>query len=217
MKALEKLRVQLVKDYPGDSPTFSRGSLPKESEAFFQNIVLPAFEKIRKEFNAFHFNVAVRKFVHVVRLEVKDGCSFFCLSIKTNKLNFGVILTVSYHDHSICSYNYEDRLLLEERFDLSKIRQALPEELIITIFSDTFINRKTYLKRIVETEENEARELIELEREERRAKLLKLRQENDDLDLDARMQKYLDVPQYSDLVYWVTMFYDLEFGDRRFP
>lgn len=214
MKALENLRVQLVKDYPGDTPVFGKAPLPKESEFFFETLVVPAFEKIKKEFDTFHFTVAVRRFVHVTRLDIKDGCSFFSLSIKTNSKNSSVLLTISYRDYSICSKNYDDKTLLEEKFDLSKIQQVLPEDLIITIFSDTFINRKIYLKRIVESEENEAREHTEFFREERRSKLIKLKQENDALDPQEKFRKYLDAPQFSEMLHWVEVFYDLEIDEE---
>ena len=218
MKALEKLRVQLIKDYPGDTPTFDRAPLPKESKFLFENLVVPAFEKIIKEFAPFHFTVSVRRFIRVMRLEIKDGCSSFSLSIKTSSKNSSVLLTITYRDHSICLSKDDEKILLEERFDLSKIREALPEDLLMTIFSDTFINRKTYLKRIVESEENDAREQAEFLREERRFKLIRLKQENDALDPRGKFRKYLDAPQFSEMLRWVEMFYDLEISEESgFP
>ncbi|MDQ3802128.1 MAG: hypothetical protein M3384_22100 [Acidobacteriota bacterium] len=211
MKALELLRMQLVKDYPGDTPAFGKAlDSPEEAAFFFENLVIPAFEKIKKEFDSFHFTVNVRRFPRVTRLDIRDGCSLFTCSIKISRKYACAILTIFYRDHSICSYNFEERTLLEERFDLSKIYQVLPEELIITIFSEIFINRRIYLKRLVETEENERREKEELRRETRRAKLINLKRNNEKFDPRDEFQKYLDSPEYARMMSWFDTFFDPE-------
>ena len=103
-------------------------------------------------FESFHFEVSFRKSPYVTRMDIKDGCTQFSFSVKVSRKFACVILRAGYRDNSICAYDFNEPVLLEERFDLSRISQDLPEELIITIFSDTFLNRKTYLKRISDTE-----------------------------------------------------------------
>lgn len=208
MKVLEQLRVQLIRDYPGDTPVFGKASSsPEETKFFFENIVLPSFEKISKEFDAFHFTVNIRTFTHVLKLEIADGCSSFSLSVKTSNKNAAVTLSVQYRDYSINSESYEMRGIFEEKYDLSRIAKVLPEELIITIFTDTFLSRRIYLKKIVDAELNEVREKAELLRERRRAKLVELKMVNEKYDLEDEFKKYLDSSDHSEMLRWLDMTY----------
>lgn len=204
MKALEILRQQLEKDYPHEAPVFVKAiKSPEEVKFFFDEIVIPAFEKIKTEFDSFHFEVNIKNFAVVCRLDIKDGCSNFSCAVKISRKYSAAYLIITYRDHSICSYNFKERVLIEERFDLSKIYQELPEELIINIFSDIFINRKTHLKRLIETERNDEQQKKELVREERRAKLIRLKTENKKFDPKDEFQKYLDSDEYLQMRDWL--------------
>lgn len=211
MKALDLLRVQLIKDYPGDTPVFGKApASPEETKFFFENTVLPAFEKIKKEFDSFHFTLSIRKFAHVLKLEIRDGCSLFSLSVKTSARDSSVTLLVKYRDFSIYSHNSEPRRLFEEKYDLSRISQVLPEELIITVFTEIFTNRRDFLRKIVEAELNEENEKTALIREERRARLIELKNNNDEFDPKDEFQKYLDSPEHLDMMRWLDMKYGSE-------
>lgn len=208
MKALEQLRLQLIKDYPGDTPIFSKApSSPQEIKFLFEDIVIPAFERISKALDTFHFTINIRKFTHVLKLEIGDGCSFYSLSVKTNNKNAAVTLLIQYRDYSINSQSYEMRSIFEEKYDLSKITKNLPEELIITIFSDTFMNRKEYLKKIVDAELNDIREKAELLRERRRSKLVELRLINEKYDPEDEFKKYLESSDHTEMLRWLDMTY----------
>ena len=208
MKALEQLRLQLIKDYPGDTPVFDKApSSPQEIKFLFEDIVLPAFEQISKALDTFHFTINIRKFTHVLKLEIGDGCSFYCLSVKTNNKNAAVTLLIQYRDYSVNSQSYELRSIFEEKYDLSKIAKNLPEELIIAIFSDTFMNRKEYLKKIVDAELNDIREKAELLRERRRSKLVELRLINQKYDPEDEFKKYLESSDHSEMLRWLDMTY----------
>lgn len=208
MKALEKLREQLSKEYPVETPVFSKApSSPEEIAFLFEDIALPAFERISKALDTFHFTINIRKFTHVVKLEIGDGCSFYCLSVKTSNKNAAVTLLVQYRDYSVNSQSYELRGIFEDKYDLSKIAQMLPEDQIITIFADTFMNRKDYLKKIVEAEITDELEKTEMLREQRRARLIKLKNLNEKYDPEDEFKKYLDSSEHSEMIRWLDMTY----------
>lgn len=207
MKALKQLREQLIKDYPVDTPVFGKAPSPVETAYLFEDLVLPGFEKIVKEFESFHFSVNIRKFTHVVKLEIVDGCSAFSLSVRTSTKSSAVTLSVQYRDYSVNSESYELRGIFEEKYDLSRISQMLPEEMIITIFADTFLSRRDLLKRIVDAELNEAQEKTELLREQRRARLIKLKNLNEKYDPEDEFKKYLDSSEHTEMIRWLDMTY----------
>lgn len=192
MKALEQLRVQLIKDYPGDTPAFGKApSSPEKTKFFFEEIVLPAFEKIEKAFDSSHFIAKIRKFAHVIKIEIRDGCSLLILSVKTSIRDSSITLLINYRDFSIFAEDSDPRKLLEERYDLSRISQVLPEELIITVFTHIFNNRRDFFKKMIEAELSEKSEKAQLIREERRAKLIALKKFNNEFDPQEEFQKYL--------------------------
>ena len=208
MKALEQLRLQLIKDYPGDTPVFGKApSSPEEIKFLFEDIVIPAFESISKALGTFHFTINIRTFTHVLKLKIADGCSFYSLSIKTTNKNAAVTLLIQYRDYSVNSQSYELRSIFEEKYDLSKTAKNLPEELIITIFTDTFMNRKEYLKKSVGVELNDIKDKAELLRERRRSKLIELRLSNEKYDPEDEFKKYLESPDHTEMLRWLDMTY----------
>lgn len=208
MKALEKLREQLSKDYPVDTPVFRKApSSPEEIAFLFESIDLPAFEKIEQELGTFHFTINIRRFTYVVKLEISDGCWAFYLAVKTSNKNAAVTLSVQYRDYSVNSQSYELRIIFEEKYDLSKIALMLPEEKIMTIFADTFLSRKDHLKKIVEAEIGDEREKTELLREQRRARLIKLKNLNEEFDPEDEFKKYLDSSEHSEMIRWMDFTY----------
>lgn len=200
MKALERLREQLKKDYPGNQPVFGKApASPEETKFFVEGIVIPAFELIGKEFDSLHISVNIRRFPHVTKLEIGDGCSLFSLSIKTGRKNSGVTLTIDYRDYSVSSKYHKMRTILEATYDLSRVTQTLTEEMIVDTFVESFSSRRDHLRRIVEAELNDEREKTELIREERRAKLIELKKQNEEFDPEDEFKKYLDSLGHTDM------------------
>jgi hypothetical protein len=214
IKALKYLRQQLKKDYPDNSPVFRSGATkPEEIKFFFDDMVLPAFEKIQKEFDLFHFEVKFVRFPYRTRLEVTDGCSQFYFSIFVDKKHSFAAIEAEYRDYSIYpqhSQYFKKKDLLDERFDLSRIRQELSEELIIEIFSNTFLNRKVNLRAVVNKEKYEIEVKEELEREERRFKLNALKERNGAFDPEDEFKKYLDSDEYIEMMRWLDSHYNIK-------
>lgn len=211
---LRLLLQQLKRDYPEGVPTFRRGiTKPEEIKFFFNDMVVPAFEKIQKEFDSFHFEVKFVRFPYRTRLEVTDGCSQFYFSIFVDKKHSFAAMEAEYRDHSIypqISQYFKKKNLLNERFDLSKIRQELSEKLIIKIFSDAFLNRKENLRAIINKEEFDSEIKEELKREEMRVKLIALKQRNNTFDPEDEFQKYLDSDEYAEMMRWLDSAYGVK-------
>lgn len=214
IEALELLRQQLKKNYPKGEPTFKRGATnPDEIKFFFDDMVVPAFEKILKEFDSFHFEIRLVRFPFRTKLEITDGCSQFYFSIFVDRKHSFAAAQAEYRDHSIYpkhSQYFKMKNLLDERFDVSRIQQELSEELIIKIFSDAFLNRKVNLRAIVNKEEFDFEIEEESRREERRSKLVVLKQRNSAFDPEDEFKKYLDSDKYAEMKRWLDYTYGVE-------